>query len=587
VFGSDDGSHFFEIFHDCLLKKSQGMKPSKRHKPFRRAFFWMTICVFVQERQMAYAWIPLIQPRPNKNAARRTKNQISHVILRASAASIEWDENDEHDDEILLVYDDDAAVESWAPSTDTNQTYSPLTLDQLSQPFMANVSYFYLRNELGLSDVAMWRITHEASSALAMSTDVIRHKINVLRDLMDLSDENIRTLLEIQPAILHLSADKNIAPTILYLLRALDLGRDDLRKLVMGSSSVLSYNIQTLQSKISFFTNTMGFSVDETRSLLVREPRLLRASVDSGLKPRMYFFTKEIEIPMMSLRTIILKNPKILLYSVEQNLIPKIVFHLIMKLQMSEAHVEKLLLSYPQFLDHNLERSIQPKTQFLLLDLGFTVKETRSVFMKFPRLVTYSLRKIKHVVGFFRYEVGMSAAQVKSVIRKAPGIIGLATDTKIRKKVDFLQSSLGLSDRELRNFIAAMPNLLNLDKHNNLIPKLDYLKNFFNTDDGLRDAILRCPTLLAYSLENRIRPRMEAMQQSNIDPQCITNTITMTQKNFDEWILRHTKKKLFPSGPRKTLAKLALKPETEDILSGKIKHWTRERRPPAPPSLKK
>ncbi len=506
---------------------------------------------------------------------------------------------------------------------------APITLDQLSEAFATNVSYFYLKNELQLSDTAMWRITYEASSALGMTTAVIRHKVQVLQETMNLTPDHIRTILERQPTILHLSADQNLAPTLLFLLRALELGRDELRELVLACPSVLSYSIHNLKSKIQFFLRLLKYTVPECRELLLQKPDLLRASVASGLIPHYQFLTKEVELSLPQLQKIIKKNPNILLYSVEENLIPKLVYYMIMRLQMNTKQIHKLLLAYPQVLDCNLERTILPLTVYFLNELEFSPNEFRNILLKFPRLVTHSLRKVKRTIGYFRYELNMVAAQVKKVIYRAPAILGLNLEQNIRPKVQFLQSTLDLSDDELHTVLAAMPSLLLLNSEGNLQPKIEYLSSVLlsstendssrnknqllisssspsvlSIPDQLRDIVLRLPTLLGYSLDQRIIPRVQAILNVGLHPSCITIGIPMTQPAFDKWLGRRAKKyhdekssnpdcditssktpKLLLPGTKDQMSLTIATQSNYDndntlIDQQRIVHWVRERRPP-------
>lgn len=489
------------------------------------------------------------------------------------------------EDEILVdlhVLSDDSLFEGnvGPHAFDTLNSTSALTLDKLSEAFAANVSYFYLKNELGLSDTAMWRITFEASSALGMATAVIRHKVNVLRETMDLSDVDVRAIIERQPTILHLSADKNISPTILYLLRALDLGRDDLRVLVLACPAVLGYSINNLRSKIGFFTHLMEYTREECRELLLQEPNLIRASVNTGLVPKLQFLMDDIELPLDKLKRIVQTNPSILLLSLEKNLIPKLVYYMIMKLQMSTIQVHKLLLAYPKILDYNLDRAILPTTLYFVNELEFSPLEFRNILLKFPRIVTHSLRKIKYAVGYFRFELGMPASQVKKVLYRAPALLGLNVDTNIKRKVEFLKSKLVLTDAQLFTVIAAMPSLLLLNSELNLQPKLDYLKGALQTGAPtiLRDTVLRLPTLLGYSFEQRIRPRVEAILDAGLDPSCITIGIPMKQDDFQLWLERRADKINKPHLP---MASVVAPPVTRVDLhvSNRIVHWSRARRP--------
>jgi mTERF domain-containing protein, mitochondrial len=519
-------------------------------------------------------------------------------VLPIPSMSTEWDDEwvvvEDQDDEFVFQ----SSVELLGNAS-SSFVAAPLTLDQLSEAFAANVSYFYLKNELQLSDTAMWRITYEASSALGMTTAVVRHKIEVLQATMNLTSDDICTILERQPTILHLSADKNIAPTLLFLLRALGLGRDELRHLVVTCPAILCYSISNLKSKIRFFSECMKFTTDECRELLLRKPELFRSSVQTGLVPHFQFLTDDMEIPPDQLQRIVQKSPVILLYSLEQNLVPKLVYYMIMRLQMNTAQIAKLLLAFPQILDYHLDRTILPVTLYFFKELDVSEIEFRNILLKFPRLVTHSLRKIKRTIGYFRFELNMLPAQVKKVLYRAPAILGLSLERNIQPKVQYLQTSLKLSDEELHTVLAAMPSVLLLNSESNIRPKLEFLNATVhriseNHDiSDVREIVMRLPTLLGYSLEKRIVPRMNTILEAGCEPSCITIGIPMTESDFNTWLHRRVRKRqrsmeVSEMLPAQTRPQLLLPPSStiQSALTvakkkndGRIVHWVRERRP--------
>ena len=463
------------------------------------------------------------------------------------------------------------------------------TIDLLTESATSNIAYFYLKNEIGLSEETMWKITHEAGTVLGMTADTLRHKVDLLRRNMDLSDQDIRVMLERQPTVLQLSAEQNLAPTILFLVRALDLSKADLRSIVVEFPCVLCYSTQNLKSKLNFFSRLMGYSTVECRNLLIAEPKLLTAGVKTGLLPHLRFFTYDLEIPLDKLRSIIQKNPLLLLYSLEDNLVPKLIFYLTMNLRMDSEKLLRLLTKYPQFVDYNLNDHILPITAYLMQELEFSPTEVRQILLSFPRFVSCSLKKIKHVVGYLRFELGLVPAQVKRVLYQAPQVVGLNTDDTLKKKVSFLRETFQLTDDELRRVIAGMPTLLICSIESNLQPKTEYLSQVFNNTKDLRDAILIMPALLGYSLEKRIKPRMERLLEIGGHPRGITVGIPMKDEAFDKWLLGRQKrldknpgfdaKVKTPSGDEKvSIVHLSKKKEDGD---GRIVHWTRERRPPS------
>lgn len=444
---------------------------------------------------------------------------------------------DLYPDDGLALFNSDGQGEQLLSAESLSNVFGNLTLavtpSVAEQP---DIAYFYLKDKVGLSDETMWKITFEAGTVLGLTAKTLDWKISVLRRNMKLSDDDIREIISKYPAILQKSADKKLSPTILLLVRALDLSKAELRSMVVKYPCIMGYSSQNLLRKVDFFTSTMGYSVDETRKLVVNEPRLMCAAVETGLWPRMGFLCREMAIPIENVRKIVQKNPKILLCSVENNLKEKLILFLVMRLQMDSAHVGRLLMSFPQFIDYNLENTILPIAVFFMTDLEFSPTEFRSILLKWPRLVTNSLRKIKHVVGFLRYEFNLDASQVKRVIFQSPPTLGLSDDN-LKTTIQFLRETFQLDDDDARKVVVGMPTLLACAIDSNLSPKSDFLLQAFDNDEEeLKEIILKQPSLLGYSLKKRIQPRVESLIAIGAHPRSISVGITMTDANFHIWL---------------------------------------------------
>eukprot|EP00521_Asterionellopsis_glacialis_P014397 CAMPEP_0195306074 /NCGR_PEP_ID=MMETSP0707-20130614/37015_1 /TAXON_ID=33640 /ORGANISM="Asterionellopsis glacialis, Strain CCMP134" /LENGTH=418 /DNA_ID=CAMNT_0040370283 /DNA_START=14 /DNA_END=1270 /DNA_ORIENTATION=- len=411
---------------------------------------------------------------------------------------------------------------------------------------------------------------------------------------MNLSDEDVCTIIERHPAILTKSADKNLAPKILFFVRALDLSKEELRGIVIQYPSILSYAMSNLKSKLNLFSKLMGYTNAEMRTLFISEPKLLAAGVETGLVPRMQFLLREMKIPLENLRIIVQKNPRLLLYSLDDNLRPKLIFFFIMTLHMEPTQLTKVLLKYPQVVDYNLECTISPITRYFVAELEFSHVEVRNIVLKFPRLFSNSLAKIKHVVGYFRYELGMEAAQVKRVLYQAPQALSINTDVTLKSKVEFLRDSLSLSNVELIKVLSGMPTLILCGIDSNLKPKVEYLLEAFeNNKDQLRKAVTTLPTLLGYSLDKRLRPRMEQLKDSGGHPSGITIGIPMREDKFQTWLQNRAARLRASPGfddPRMNYQKEARSihstdksssliekevPPSKEERSGRVVHWSR------------
>jgi len=156
--------------------------------------------------------------------------------------------------------------------------------------------------------------------------------------------------------------------------------------------------------------------------------------------------------------------------------------------------------------------------------------------MNAPRIVTYSIEKVKQVVIFLANDLGMNARQVKRVLFQQPQIFGLNIESNLVPKTEFLRTQFGLDAAALRKVVSGMPTLLGLSVADNLLPKIEYLRLHAADGDELRDVVVTQPTLLGYSLKNRIAPRLLAMGKIDEPFRKIAGTVTLTENNFQTWI---------------------------------------------------
>ena len=484
----------------------------------------------------------------------------------------EQDLADLHEIDLPILHYD-TVVPSRSSSSNNTKDYDDNT-NKNGGDTTPELSYFYLRDEVGLSEDVMWKLVNKAPSFLGFTPTTIRNKLMVLKATIGLTDQDIRQLLQKQPSILHLSAKKNISPTILYLQRQLDLSKKELRTLVLGCPSLLTYSLGSLHGKIvGFFQNTMGYTVAECRTIFLKCPTILSSSVKTGLIPRLQFLHDEIQISLPDLRKIILQNPLILCMSIEDNLQPKLIYFFIMTLRMQPTDVGTLLLKYPNILDYNLENHIVPIYQYFI-SLDFSTYEFSKILQKFPRLMTYSLAHIKRRMGYLRFQLGLEANAIRRIFYQNPKILSFS-QTNLENTVQYLLQSVvpgatllhdnydegdddgdtnekgngeridsdGSDENPNRNLeivqilITGLPSVVNLNVQNTLQPKVEYLRERLGQEE-LSNALLRLPVLLGYSLDKRIKPRLEQMLAAGVHGGLITSGITKKEDAFQQWLER-------------------------------------------------
>lgn len=135
-------------------------------------------------------------------------------------------------------------------------------------------------------------MTLNAPSVLEMTLRNLATKEALLRRTMDLSADDMRTGLRRQPEILHYSAAQNLAPTILFMVRALDPSKGKLQELVVTCLSILG-TLSNLKRKLWFFLFGLVYcdvedGLERVQGPVIGTPKLLLLAMDTGLAPRMH-----------------------------------------------------------------------------------------------------------------------------------------------------------------------------------------------------------------------------------------------------------------------------------------------------------
>lgn len=94
----------------------------------------------------------------------------------------------------------------------------------------------------------------------------------------------------------------------------------------------------------------------------------------------------------------------------------------------------------------------------------------------------------------------------------------------------------------MSKIICTFPSVLNLSVDNNLQVTLEFFtKELRGSSEAVRDAIVKTPTLLGYSLTKRIKPRVLVIRSVGIEPsftEHVWHVTSYTGLRFSRWLER-------------------------------------------------
>jgi hypothetical protein len=266
-----------------------------------------------------------------------------------------------------------------------------------------------------------------------------------------------------------------------------------------GASHVHRWSRSNVRQLLYLFMDDLHLSSTDTTKLLMAHPQLLNYHACT-LQSSVTFFRDELGL---NARRIIAKRPMLLTYSVDRQLRPTITF--LRKMGSSDwTGWRRTVESYPQVLQYSVETVWKPKLQFL---------ETSSIGLQLERSKGYAAARL---------------------VSSYPPILWLRQDL-LSDKLHFLETALELTKAELRYLVTSFPQLLGLSIEKNLKPKCHFLLQQMSLEQ-LREFCLYQPSLLAYSLEGRLRPRIGLMRSCAIEigysPPYL---MSLTDAKFQQW----------------------------------------------------
>ncbi|KAG6642104.1 hypothetical protein I3843_09G115400 [Carya illinoinensis] len=138
---------------------------------------------------------------------------------------------------------------------------------------------------------------------------------------------------------------------------------------------------------------------------------------------------------------------------------------------------------------------------------GILQKDLPRIFGMCPRILTSSIRTdLNPVFTFLSQDLRVPDHSFRRVINRCPRLLTSSVRDQLKPALFYLQR-LGFKDLEALAYQDSV--LLVSSVENTLIPKLKYLESLGLSRDETVGMVLRCPSLLTFSIENNYKPKYE------------------------------------------------------------------------------
>ena len=247
--------------------------------------------------------------------------------------------------------------------------------------------------------------------------------------------------------------------------------------------------------KLNLLQKRLDMSKNDASRLCLMSCRLLKTSL-ATLENKMDWLQARLNINKSQLRTIVERVPNVLAYSIDDNLEPTI-DNIQFGLELSDKELTNLVVSTPEVLTQCADNMTQ-RIPFLQKMLDLPEGDTGTLqkkCIKSPPLLFWLEESMLDSQKWIQERFGLVDAKIAQMCRNRPELL-FSNTTTLNNKADSIQADLSLTDDELSGLVSKFPTILGFSIEKKIRPKLRYLRVRFELDeDALKDLLLKAPSL--------------------------------------------------------------------------------------------
>jgi hypothetical protein len=304
--------------------------------------------------------------------------------------------------------------------------------------------------------------------------------------------------------------ESHVAALSYFLMNDLGIPREKLTSIALKFPEVYSLDLENSLKPLLDDMLDLGIPTPKIAKMVVSFPPLLTTSREK--RELVLTCLEDLGVPLDRVGKCICLHPQLLGLSVESKILPTAQF--LVSEGVPFSSLRKIISTVPSVLGFSIKQNLHPKFQFLRNELHLSREKAGALVCKFPQVLCLSLaNNIKPTILFLTKELGIPLEDVGKIVHQNPQLLGLNVATNLRRKVDYLVEELGVPHEQLARIVRAFPTLLSLSDETNLRPKVSFLTE--EAGFAMHD-IVKAPHLLAYSLEQRIKPRCALMKKAGV-----------------------------------------------------------------------
>eukprot|EP00210_Caulerpa_lentillifera_P009288 g8853.t1 len=170
-----------------------------------------------------------------------------------------------------------------------------------------------------------------------------------------------------------------------------------------------------------------------------------------------------------------------------------------MELGLSIDEISKLLRKRIAVVDHK-PATIKRKFQFLVENTSMTRNQLKRLFLKFPRILEYNMKKTVQPRLDYLKSLGCQKPDLAKILLQAPAVAELSVENTLKPRVDFLRDEVGIHPESLTKTLLKQPQLLTLSQES-VSTRVAFLQEWGLTKNDIARMVMSHPQVLHYSVQ--------------------------------------------------------------------------------------
>lgn len=337
------------------------------------------------------------------------------------------------------------------------------------------------------------------------------------------------------PFLYATTKDECIAANKKYLTQKLGLSKNQVQKLQEdGLPNILTLEDGVLEERVDWLKKRLKLrNKSQVRKIVQHQPHVL-AKLSSNLAQKIDYLQTRLLLKDDSLRKMFLEAPHLIPCSTEN--MEETLNWLQKRLHLDDGKLTKLICRAPYTLGCSVSENLEPTLDWIQSRLNslddFTISR---VVQKMPRILHLNIEaNLEPKFDWLQHQFNLDDDALGKMVQRSPTFLGLSIDTW-EMKLDWIERRLHLTGDDLSKFILKTPSILNCSIESNLDLTLDFYIDALGDEREAVRLVTNNPSLLAYSLEKRLKPRLKETRDAGIivDSACLRRIGQYTDDYFE------------------------------------------------------